>query len=296
MDRHEPISQSREPSDQEVAAIAERLQQLSTGEVERVLRRAIELQTDSEYRTDEARLDREALRRVAAEIGIDPDHLESAVAEELLRVQAEQPGLIDRWLAPSRLTVRGAGQGDMTQVRASLDRWLGYHAGLRKRAESHSSAVWESDKSLVAAARMKLRGAQGSGALRTTMGVRDDIHPLDPGKQIVTIEADTGNLRRVALGMLAGTAIASGAAAVVGLGNDTTVVDNIGMGLGVLTVGVGGVTLGIRMWADRIRRALHRAVDAVAYPQLLETGDSVTRGLRRILDLFGNVGGGQRRR
>ena len=295
MDRREPISRRREPSDQEVAAVAERLQQLSTDEVERVLRRAIELQTDTEYRADEPGLDRAALRRVAAEIGIDPGHLESAMAEELLRVQAEQPGLIDRLLAPRKAAVRGAAEGDAAQVREVLDRWLGYHAGLRKRAESSTGAVWERDKSLVAVARMKLRAAQGGGALRTTMGVRDDVHPLEPGKQVVTIEADTSNVRRVALAWLAGMAIAGGAAAAVGLGNDATVVDNVGMGLGVLALGAGGVVLGIRMWMDRIRRALHRAADAVSHPRLLDTTDPVTRGIGRILDMWRSARSDSRR-
>lgn len=288
MDRREPISRHREPSAEEVAAVAERLQQLSTDEVERVLRRAIELQTDQEYATDDAGLDRAALRRIAAEIGIDPGHLESAMAEELLRVQAERPGLIDRLLAPSRAIVRDAATGDMAGVRQALDRWLGYHAGLRKRAESSTGAVWENDKSLVTVARMKLRAAQGSGALRTTMGVRDEIQPFEPGKQIVTIEADTSNVRRVALVWLGGVAVAAGAAGAVGLGNHTTAADNVGMGLGVLALGAGGVVLGIRMWIDRIRRALHRAADAVSHPRLLDTGDPVTRGMGRILEMWRN--------
>lgn len=291
MDRREEINRRREPSDQEVAAVAERLQQLSTNEVERVLRRAIELQTDAEYGTDDPGLDRAALRRVAAEIGIDPAHLESAMAEELLRVQAEQPGLIDRLLAPDTTAIRSAAEGDAAQVREALDRWLGYHAGLRKRAESPTGAVWEPDKGLVASARMKLRAAQGSGALRTTMGVRDEIRPLEPGRQVVTIEADTSNVRRIALAWLAGMAVAGGAAAVIGLGNDATVVDNVGMGLGVFTLGTGGVLLGIRMWMDRIRRALHRAADAVSHPQLLDTADPVARGIRRIVDLWRSARG-----
>lgn len=295
MERQEPIGRRREPSDQEVAAVAERLQRLSMDEVERVLRRAIELQTDTEYGTHDAGLDRAALRRIAAEIGIDPDHLESAMAEELLRVEQEQPGLIDRLLAPNRVAVRGAAEGDAVMVRKALDRWLGYHAGLRKRAESSTGALWESDKSLVVAARMKLRAAQGGGALRTAMGVRDDVRLLETGKQIVTIEADTRNVRRVALAWLAGVAIAGGGAAAVGLANDETVVDNVGMGLGVLALGTGGVMLGIRMWVDRIHRALDRAADAVSHPQLLETTDPVTRGIGRILDLWRSARSDSRR-
>jgi hypothetical protein len=294
MDR-EPISRKREPSNEEVAAVAERLQQLSTDEVERVLRRAIELQTDTDYRADDAGLDRAALRRVADEIGIDPDHLEAALTEELLRVQAEQPGLIDRILAPRHAAARGAVEADPEEIRRALDRWLGYHAGLRKRAESETGAVWERDASLVAAARMKLRAAQGSGALRTTAGVRDDVQPLDAARQAVTIQADTSNVRRIALAWLAGTAVAGAAAAAVGLGNDTTIIDNVGMGLGVLALGGGGVFLGVRMWMDKIRGALRRAIDAVSHPRLIETTDPVTRGIGRILDMWKSARGGTRR-
>ena len=285
MDR-EPISSRREPSREEVAAVAERLQQLSTGEVERVLRRAIELQTDTEYGAGEAGLDRASLRRVAAEIGIDPDHLEAALTEELLRVQVDNPGLIDRMLAPRRTAVRNAVEGDPAVTREALDRWLGYHAGMRKRSESATGMSWERDASIVATARMKLRAAQGTEALRTTAGVRDDVRPLEPGRQVVTIEADTSNVRRIALAWLAGIAVAGGAAAAVGLGNETTVIDNVGMGLGVLALGGGSVVLGVRMWMERIRKALHRAVDAAANPQFLEATDPVTRGIGRILDMW----------
>jgi len=266
--------------------VAERLQQLSTGEVERVLRRAIELQTDTEYGAGEAGLDRASLRRVAAEIGIDPDHLEAALTEELLRVQVDNPGLIDRMLAPRRTAVRNAVEGDPAVTREALDRWLGYHAGMRKRSESATGMSWERDASIVATARMKLRAAQGTEALRTTAGVRDDVRPLEPGRQVVTIEADTSNVRRIALAWLAGIAVAGGAAAAVGLGNETTVIDNVGMGLGVLALGGGSVVLGVRMWMERIRKALHRAVDAAANPQFLEATDPVTRGIGRILDMW----------
>ena len=285
MDR-ESAGRSREPSDADVAAVAERLQQLSTQEVERVLRRAIELQSDTDFGTDEAGLDRAALRRVAAEIGIDPDHLEAALTEELLRVQAEEPGLFDRYVAPRRAAARTAVAADPEVVRQALDKWLGYHAGLRKRAQTPSGASWERDSSLVAAARMKLKAAQGSGALRTAAGVSDDVRKLEAGRQVVTIEADTSNVRRIALAWLAGTAVAGAAAAAVGLGNDTTVIDNVGMGIGVLALGGGGVLLGIRMWMDRIRKALARATDAVQHPQFLETSDPVTRGISRILDFW----------
>jgi hypothetical protein len=294
MDR-EPITSRREPSHEEVAAVAERLQQLSTGEVERVLRRAIELQTDTEYGSGDAGLDRAALRRVAAEIGIDPDHLEAALTEELLRVQAENPGLFDKLVAPGRTAVRSAVEGDPAVTREALDRWLGYHAGLRKRAQSKTGAVWERDASIVTAARMKLRAAQGSGALRTTAGIRDDVRALEPGKQIVTIEADTSNVRRIALAWLAGTAVVGAAAAAVGFGNDTTVIDNLGAGLGVVVLGGGGVVLGIRMWMERIRRALHRAVDAAANPEFLEATDPVSRGIGRILDMWRGAGRDPRR-
>lgn len=291
----EQVYRSDEPSREQVAAVAERLQQLSTGEVERILRRAIELQSEKDTRIDRTGLDRAALRRVADEIGIDPDHLEAALTEELLRIQADDPTLIDRLLAPTSVVTRDAVAGDAAAVRTSLDRWLGYHAGLRKRAATPGSALWEADRSLVTSARVKLRAAQGGATLRSTAGVRDSVQPVEDRRSIVTLEADTSNVRRLAVGLLAGSAglaLAAGVTTGVAFGLPE------GLAAGTVSFGLlgGGVLLGVRMWIDNVRRALARAIDAAGHPELVDDVDPVSRSVGRILDYWRSARDESRRR
>jgi hypothetical protein len=269
--------------------VADRLQRLSGDEVERVLRRAIELQSETSVTEEPGYLDEAALERVAAELGIDATHLRRALAEELVRVEDEDPGFLDRVLGPQRLAVRRVAPGPADRARATLDQWMTRNEGMRKRSANPTGATWERDTSIVTKARMSLKLGGTSGALRTAAGVTDDVAAAGAERQLVTIEADTSNVRRIALAWLAGVAAAGAAAGAVGLGVEQTLTDNVALGAGVLALGGGGVILGIRMWINRIRDALARAGDAVAHPDLIDSGDSLPRRIGRFIDEWRNL-------
>lgn len=275
----------------ETRRIADRLQQLSVDEAERVLGRAIDLQVNAPGADPSGTLDTDMLARIAAELDIDERHLQQALLEELLRVETEAPGLLDRLLVPSAMTNHGPVAGDTAAVREVVDAWMVNHEGLRKRAENSAISKWEQDRGFGAFVRKSLKLSRGSRSLRTAAGVTTAVRPATDDQQVVVLEADTSNLRRLAVGLLAGAAAAgvavtAGSAAVDATGFG---LDNVLAGAGTFVLFGGGVLIGVKMWANRIRDGLGRALDAIRSPHLVERTTSVPSTVRRWVDQIRGV-------
>ncbi len=294
MDRREstPRPESHGPTP-EARRVADRLQELSVEEAERVLERAIDLQLDAPGADPADTLDTDMLTRIAAELGIDGHHLQQALTEELLRVEIDEPGALDRLLVPQTLAAHGVVPGDAAAVRLVVDAWMANHEGLRKRAENAARTTWEKDQGFGAFVRRALRMSRGARALRTAAGVDSSVRAVADDQQVVVLEADTSNLRRLAVGLLAGAAAAgavvagtSGAVDPTGFG-----LDNLAAGAAAFAVLGGGVLIGMKMWARRIRDGLGRALDAIRSPHLVDMGTSVPRAVRRWVDQLRRIGG-----
>lgn len=272
--------------------VADRLQELSADEAERILQRAIELQTRGPGPDPTGTLDTRMLEQVADELDIDRTHLQQALLEELFRVETEDPTWLDRLVVDDAISGHGIAPGDVRAVREVVDAWMTNEEGMRKRAENSSRTVWEKDRGFGAVARKFLRLSRGSQALRTASSVTTAVRPTTDDRQVVVIEADTRNLRRLALGLLA----AAGGIGVAVAGS-SGVIDPGGFGLdnvaaGAVTAGVlgGGVLIGVKMWAQRIRDGVARAIDAIRSPHLVDRGTSLPSALRRFVDQFRRVG------
>jgi len=283
---------SEEPRD----VVSERLQQLAGEDVERILERAIALQMDS---ADAPRgsMDAAALGRIADELGIDRRHLRAAMAEELVRIQKEEPGWLARNLMPDRIAESRIVTASPDRVRAVLDYWLGRHEGLRKYSDSVEGSRWHRDGSPITAIRHVFNMAQGDGSLRSARSVNDTIRPFTVGTQVVSIEADTSNLRRLAVGLLIGSGILAGAAAGIAAGADPggPGLNSVAAGVGVAALAGGGFWLGFRMWADKLRRGVGRVADAVAHPHLIQAEESVPKRLSRFIQQLRMIGDDSRR-
>ena len=276
---------------EDAAGISDRLQKLSVDEAERVLQRAIQLQSEAPDGSEPELFNTEMLSRIADELDIEETHLQTALTEELVRLQSEDPDWLDRLLVSERVAARRVVDGDMASVRNVVDFWMTKHEGLRKRKENSARTVWEKDESLVTTARVKLRIAHGSGALRTSGRVESAVRPVGDDRQLVTVEAHTDNVRRMAFGLLIASAVAGSAAAgVTGADDGGFGLDNVDIGTVVTALFVGGIVLGVRMWASRLRGGVARAVDAVANPQLLSRVDSLPRALRRWFGQWRSLG------
>ena len=280
----------------EVDAVTERLQQLSSGDVERILERAIALEMEATAPERNA-LDVDALGRIADELGIERQHLQRAMAEELVRIEEEDPGFLSKHLMPKSIAESRTVAAAPDRVRAVLDYWLATQEGLRKHTGGAAGSRWHRDGSPLAALKSALNMTQGDGSLRSVRSVTDTIRPLGVGNQVVSIEADTSNLRSVALGLLAASVAAGAAAAGISAGLDPTGfgVDNVLAGVGVTALAGTGVILGFRMWAQKLRRGVARVADAVAHPHLVQAVQSVPQRISRFIDQFRVIGRDMRR-
>ena len=197
----------------EARRVADRLQQLSVGEAERILERAIDLQINAPGADPSDTLNSDVLAQIAAELDIEQRHLQQALLEELLRVEVEEPELLDRLLVPDAITAHGPVAGDAASVRRVLDDWMVNHEGMRKRAENPAVTAWEKDQGLGAVVRKAMQLSRGKRSLRTAQGVTSAVREATDTQQVVVLEADTRNLRRLAVGLLAGATVAGAAVA-----------------------------------------------------------------------------------
>ena len=237
-----------------------------------MLQRAIQLQSEAPDGSEPELFNTEMLSRIADELDIDQTHLQTALTEELVRIQGEDPDWLDRLLVSESVAARRVVDGDMASVRNVVDFWMSKHEGLRKRKENSARTVWEKDESLVTTARVKLRMAHGSGALRTSGRVESAVRPVGDDRQLVTVEAHTDNVRRMAVGLLIASAAAGAAVAgVTGAADGAFGLDNVAIGTVVTGLFGGGIVLGVRMWASRLRggcgaRRRRRCQPAAALP------------------------------
>lgn len=271
--------------------VSERLQQLSSDDVERILERAIALEAEAS-RPGADSIDADTLGRIADELGIERRHLRQAMAEELLRIEEEDPGWLSRNLMPRSIAESRTVAASPDKVRAVLDYWLSTHEGMRKRTGNLDEATWHRDGSPLVAIKTALKMTQGDGSLRSVRSLSDSIKPLTVGNQVVSVEADTSNLRQLAIGLLVGSGLLGAAAVGVSTGLDAGGfgVDNVAAGVAVTALTGGGVWLGFRMWGQKLRRAVARVADAVAHPHLVKVAESVPQRLNRFLAQLRMIG------
>jgi len=269
--------------------VSERLQQLSSKDVERILERAIALEVKS---TDPVRstIDSDALGRIADELGIVRRHLQQAMAEELVRIDEEDPGFLSRNLMPNTIAESRSVAAAPDRVRAVLDHWMSTQEGLRKRTGGPEGATWHRDGSPLVALRTALKMSQGDGSLRSVRAVSDSIKPLTVGNQVVSVEADTSNLRQLAVGLLLGSGVLGVGAAAAAAVSGGFGVESVATGVGVTALAGGGVWLGFRLWAQKLRRSVARVADAVAHPHLVQVAQSVSQRLSKSIEQMRTIG------
>ena len=234
------------------------------GAAERILTRAVEL--DGRVTPDPGRpvLDARALESVAAELGMSTEAVRRAVAEHRagLLDETPSPAFLERVFVHDVLSADRVVTGRREGVEEACSDWLHRHEGLRVRRRLEDGAVWERDRKLLTAVRMKLRMGEGTGALRSGLQVRHRVRPLDGGEQRVTLEVGTRPLRRGAAWLVAGSA-AVGAAVGLGVANAAPDPQAALSGAATFALLGGGTWLGVRLWARRLREGLERALDGI---------------------------------
>ena len=245
-------------------------------QADKILRRAIELQSDESHRRVEP-INRDKLVRMARELNVDPDFLLRALAgfADARRVAEHQAGALpeDRldsfWrklLAPDKVMATRIINGDADRVEAAAQDWFRNHEGLRPRRHLEDGILWEKDSHPVTSIRMGLKLSQGTGALRATPGVTHRVREVKPGEQLVSVEADTVRLRKTGQTLLAVGAVATAASVGVGAAAFGGPVEPATIALAASTAAVfaGSTIFGIRAAFNRLKSGINRALDAVS--------------------------------
>ncbi len=270
--------------DERDAGVAERLDAMRSATVERVLKRAIELQSDDTHGPDT--YDRAMLSQIADELGIDPAYVERALSEELSAVPPELPPSVwHRFFAPRIMVERASLEADHHEAQSTVRTWMTRHEGLRPQRRIASGMVWEPDRSPVSAIRRGLKLSQGTGALRTVRSVTHHIEPVGDHRHVVTVEADTGIVTTVAASVGLSLAGAGGlTGTILGLAGVLPLWGGLLIAGGAVALGL-GVSLTIaKTWASSLRRGLHRAIAGITNPDLVEAPESVPSMIMRLRD------------
>jgi len=197
---------------------------VTRGALERVLARAAELQTaagDDGDRSDA--LTEEQVLELGREVGLSPEHLRQALAEERARIEplptGEATGLAFRLFGGTLVVAQRGVRGAPERVLATLDRWMQREEWLRVVRQREDRIVWEPRRGFFGTVRQLVRGRDYS--LYRATSIAATVVRVDNERTLVRLEADFGALRRTVAGQsIAGVVVggaSTGALAVMGV-------------------------------------------------------------------------------
>lgn len=190
---------------------------LSSDELERVIRRAAELQTSREALPD--RLDADEVMRIGAEVGLQESHLRRALLE--LRAESLSPKppaertLAVRLWGDVHVQASRVVSGDPAEVQRRLEAYLESSESLRQVRSRDGLSIWEPASDLVSQVRRGLSGQ--SFALAKARRLEVAVQSIEPGRSLVSISADLRNKRAEHLGGWYTGATCSAAGVTLGL-------------------------------------------------------------------------------
>lgn len=164
--------------------------------LERVLARAGELQTAAGESNDE--FTEEQLLELGREVGLSPQHLRQALAEERTRSTApsEEHGLAARLIGPGLVQASRTVSGSPSDVLATIDAWMQRQECLRIKRHLGDRMVWEARRDLFGTLRRALDFGGRDYALIRAHEVSATVLPVDEGRVLVSLEADLRGYRR----------------------------------------------------------------------------------------------------
>lgn len=164
--------------------------------LERVLARAGELQAASGDAVEE--FTEEQLLELGREVGLSPQHLRQALAEERTRSTApeEELGLAGRLIGPGVVRTSRAVAGPADDVLATIDAWMQRQELLRIKRHLGDRMVWEPRRDLFGTLRRVLDVGGRDYALIRAYEVAATVLPVDENRVLVSLEADLRGYRR----------------------------------------------------------------------------------------------------
>ena len=257
---------------------------LDRAALERVLARAAELQVSGAEPAEE--LSEAQLVEIGREVGISPEHVRRAIAEERTRVAVpEETGLAARVAGPARAVASRVVRGDPQSVLAAITRWLEREECLQVKRRFGDRVTWEPRRDLVGNIQRGLKLGGRGYALAAASEIAVAVTAVEDGRVLVRIEGDVSEGRRR---RLTGASVAVGAgvtagAAVLGAGSVAHLGDTLLLALSVLPPTMGaaigwGVARGHRAAVERVQLGLEQLLDR------LEHGDARLAAVPTLLE------------
>ena len=163
---------------------------LDRGALERVLARAAELQAGSGE--PEEVLTEEQILELGKEVGLSPQHLRQALAEERTRVALpeDRGGLSARLLGGARVGASRVVAGSPRDALGAIDGWMQRQECLQVKRQFADRIVWEARRDLVGTIRRALNVGGRGYALARAYEVAATAVALDSTRTMVRIDAD----------------------------------------------------------------------------------------------------------
>lgn len=208
--------------------------------VERVLARAAQLQSSDTGELPAERMTEAQLVELGREVGLSPEHLRQAIAEERTRVpMAEQrSGAMEALVGPALVSatrsIRLAGRTALAQ----LDTWMLREECLTVMRRFDDRIVWEPRRDFMSQVRRGIDLGGRGFILSRAHTVAGTVVPIDDARSMVRIDADFAGFRRANAGTSAMVATlgagASGTAVAIGVMLPVAIVPAIALGVGAV--------------------------------------------------------------
>ena len=247
---------------------------LDRAALERVLARASELQAGTSEPTEAMTEDQ--LIELGKEVGLSPEHVRQAIAEEQTRVAVQQPaGRVSGVFGPNTAWAQRVIAGTQADILARIDRYMQAQEAMTVRRRYAERITWEARRDFLG--QMKRGFGLGGRAYSLTRAdeVGATVVPVDSARVLVRLDAAFSDARRRSVtggGVLAGTGLA-GAGGVIALaatmpGSSMAVAMMIG-GVWAAIGGVGftAVAKSYRSNVERAQLALEQALDRLEHPE-----------------------------
>lgn len=222
-------------------------------QMERIIARAVEAQSDS---TDS--YSAEDVVRIAGELGIPPEEVRRAIAEELSTARSTRRGPWDSEVSATRMVT-----GTPGEVSKKVTVWLQRNEAMRVRRRDGAIQVWEKDSRPLANLRAGLGLTAGGKDLRGVGAIEVAQEPV-PGGVSVSMRSN-GAMARMGAGAAFGGITFGGAVGAVLL----TVLASqpwswIYLFLPMLVLAVVVSVATLRGGTAKVERAMERALDGIA--------------------------------
>lgn len=192
---------------------------VSRAALERVLARAAELQNASGEDAERPETLTEAqIEELGKEVGLSPQHIRQALAEERARIQPiaiTASGVGYQLFGVDRVGAQRVVRGKPDRILAALDRWMQREEGLKTLRQRPDFMIWEPSRGIFESVRRVF--GSGDFALVRANEVTAAVVPVDEEFALVRLEAVFAALRSdMASRTIAGT-VFGGAGTVVAL-------------------------------------------------------------------------------